>query len=450
MMPPAEKAPRPGSGRTVPPPGSIRRELLFSTSVLFLTAILVAVASAGLVVPLAPSTLSALIAMTLIVLAELGILYLYLRTLMDRTVLRPVDRIVVHAERIADGELKHRIPSEASEELDRIVDAVNSLAGRLIREQELLATNVRSLNDTNRELTATTAELVRAARLASVGTLAAGVAHEIGNPLGALRGYLDVIRNRAEDPEQVRRILTSAGSEVERIDAIIRHILDFGRPTVRTGALPRSDAGEAVERVVEVLVGRGELEREWVRVRAEAGLPRVRAHSQHLDRILINLLQNAVQATAPGAVPAVDVVLQAVAAQREPVARRTDDPPTLDYSHRRRLGDLLRVRAPAPPDAGDRDVMLVVEDRGEGIPPEVLPLVFDPFFTSREPGKGIGMGLALTARIVGELGGTIEAGNREDGGARFRVRLPGVEMGDEAGGPAGSPAPPRTQREGRE
>lgn len=444
------KAPGPDPGRTAESPGSIRRELLLSTSVLFLAAILVAVASAGIVIPLAPSTLSALITLTLIVLAELGILYLYLRTLMDRTVLRPVERIVVHAERIADGELQHRIPPEASEELNRIVDAVNSLAGRLIREQELLATNVRSLNDTNRELTATTAELVRAARLASVGTLSAGVAHEIGNPLGALRGYLDVIRNRAEDPDQVRQILTSAGSEVERIDAIIRHILDFGRPTVRTGALPRSDAGEAIERVVEVLVGRGELEREWIRVRAEGGLPRVRAHSQHLDRILINLLRNAVQATGPGVIPEVGVVLHTVAAQREPVPRRTDDPPTLDYSHRRRLGDLLRVRAPAPPDAGDRDVVLEVEDRGEGIPPEVLPLVFDPFFTSREPGKGIGMGLALTARIVGELGGTIEAENREEGGALFRVTLPGVEVEDEAGGAAESPAPAPTRREGTE
>jgi two-component system, NtrC family, sensor kinase len=161
------------------------------------------------------------------------------------------------------------------------VEAVNSLAGRLIREQELLATNVRSLNQTNRELTETTAELVRAARLASVGTLAAGVAHEIGNPLGALRGYLDVIRNRADDPAQVRELLGEARSEVERIDGIIRHILDFGRPTVRAGELPRVDPLDVTERVMDLMVGREELEEEWVQVEAEAGLPRVRAHTQH-------------------------------------------------------------------------------------------------------------------------------------------------------------------------
>jgi len=408
-------------------PASIRRELLLSTSVLFLAAILVAVAAAGIVLPMASSPFAALVTLTGIVLAELVILFLYLRSLMDRTVLRPVERIVDHAERIADGELEHRIPSEPLQELDRIVDAVNSLAGRLIREQGLLATNVQSLNQTNRELTETTAELVRAARLASVGTLAAGVAHEIGNPLGALRGYLDVIRHRAEDPDQVRELLGSAGSEVERIDSIIRHILDFGRPSVGTGNLPRVDPTQAVARVIDLLIGREELEEEWVHLETEVGLPSIRAHSQHVERILMNLLQNARQATGNEASPRLKVVLRAEPAGRVPQPRRTDDPPTVDYSHRRRLGDLLRVRAPAPPDAGERDVILEVEDRGAGIPEEVLPRVFDPFFTSREPGEGIGMGLALTARIVGELAGTIEAENREGGGARFRVRLPGVE-----------------------
>ena len=410
------------------PSASIRRELLLSTSILFLAAIVVAVAAAGIVIPLAPSPFAALLTLTFIILAELVILYLYLRSLMDRTVLRPVERIVDHAERIADGALEHRIPSEPLEELDRIVDAVNSLAGRLIREQGLLATNVQSLNQTNRELTEATAELVRAARLASVGTLAAGVAHEIGNPLGALRGYLDVIRYRAEDPNQVRELLGSARSEVERIDSIIRHILDFGRPAVGTGDLPQVDPSEAVARVIDLLIGRGELEEEWVHLNAEAGLPRIRAHSQHVERILMNLLQNARQATKDRASPQLRVVLRAESADRELMTRRTEDPPTLDYSHRRRLGDLLRVRAPAPPDAGARDVILEVEDRGTGIPEEMLPRVFDPFFTSREPGEGIGMGLALTARIVGELAGTIEAENRGGGGARFRVRLPGVEV----------------------
>ncbi len=421
------------------PPASIRRELLVSTAVLFLAAILVAVAAAGIVIPLAPSPLAALVTLTAIVLAELVILYLYLRSLMNRSVLRPVERIVAHAERIADGELEHRIPPEDSEELGRIVEAVNALAGRLIREQELLATNVRSLNDTNRELTETTAELVRAARLASVGTLAAGVAHEIGNPLGALRGYLDVIRHRAEDPEQVRELLGEARSEVERIDGIIRHILDFGRPTVQASDLPRVDPADVASRVLELMLGRGELEEGWVGLDAEPGLPPVRAHAQHLERILMNLLQNACQATPVGQTPELRVRLRTERAHREVAARRTEDPVSVDYSHRRRLGDLLRVRAPIPADAGPSDVVLEVEDRGTGIPPEVLPRVFDPFFTSREPGAGIGMGLALTARIVGELAGTIEAENREGGGARFRVRLPGVVETEPAAPMEGEP-----------
>jgi two-component system, NtrC family, sensor kinase len=435
--PPAEGLPEeaPGTrtreGEDPAAAASVRRELLVSTSLLFIAATAVAMAAAAAIIPLAPSPGWALLALSAILLADIAILYIYLRHLMDRTVVRPVERIVEHAERIAEGDLEHRIPSEPLEELDRIVDAVNSLAGRLIREQELLQKNVRSLNQTNRELTEATAELVRAARLASVGTLAAGVAHEIGNPLGALRGYLDVMRHRAEDPGQVKEIIDEARREVERIDGIIRHVLDFGRPAVRAQELPLMNPAEVVEEVVGLLAARGQLEESWVRRTEEPGLPWVRARSQHLERILVNLIQNARQATPPGAVAEIEVILRTEPAVRDTDVRRSGDPLGVDYSHRRRLGDLLRVKAPPPADAGDRDLLLEVKDRGTGIPEEILPRIFDPFFTSREPGAGMGMGLALTARIVGELGGTIEAENRTEGGACLRVRLPGVDVDGE-------------------
>jgi C4-dicarboxylate-specific signal transduction histidine kinase len=79
---------------------------------------------------------------------------------------------------------------------------------------------------------------------------------------------------------------------------------------------------------------------------------------------------------------------------------------------------------------GARDVVLRVEDNGPGIPPDLLPRVFDPFFTTKAPGEGTGLGLTITARIVQELGGTVDADNREQGGARFTVRLPEAGEGE--------------------
>lgn len=450
----------PGPRGGVRPGTAIRRELLLSTTVLFAAAVLLAVAAAGALLPLAPSPGAALVGLTLFLLAELAILYFYLRSLLRRTVLEPVERIVAHAERIAGGDFAHRIPREGSEELDRIVTSVNYLASRLIREQERLAENVASLDRTNRELSEATRELVRAARLASVGTLAAGVAHEIGNPLSALRGYLDAAGHRAERPNALRPVLADAREELDRIDAIIRHILAFGRPPSEGVQLPRIQPEKAVRRAVELLEAGGEARGVPVRIEADPDLPPVRAQPQHLERVVSNLVRNAVAAMqgredeggagsrAPAAAasptfpadragaspeaghppPPILLTLRAVAVDRDAdPGRRTDDPPGIDYSHRRRLAELLRITSPPPADAGPRDLVIEVRDHGPGIPEEDLARVFDPFFTTREPGEGTGMGLALTARIVGELGGTIEAENAEGGGARFTVWLPGVE-----------------------
>jgi len=181
------------------------------------------------------------------------------------------------------------------------------------------------------------------------------------------------------------------------------------------------------------------LEGVTLEVQVDPDAPPVHAHPQHLERVLSNLVRNAGQALAdtPGA--RLRIRVRGTAAVVTPLQpRRDDDPPTVNYAHRRRLADLLQVRGAPPPARGDRDLLLEVSDNGPGIPPHVLDDIFDPFFTTREPGQGVGLGLALTARIVGELGGTVEAENLPDGGALFRVRIPGA-LADPA-----TPASPRS------
>jgi len=428
---------------------TISTELLASTALLFGAALLVAVLAAILLLPFLQSPGAIALFLGLILLADLLILFLFLRSLLRRSVLEPLHRIGEHAERIAAGDYEHRIPSTDLLELDRLVASVNTMAERLIRDQRLLEENVRSLEATNRELVETSDELVRTARMASVGTLAGGIAHEVGNPLGALRTALDAARRRAERGGEVEEPLAMALEEARRIDAIIRSILEFVRSAADAEQEWQAvDLATQVEQTVDLLQRRGTLDGVGVKVRAQRPpCPSVSGHPQLIEQLLVNLLVNAAQAVQDVAADEAQVEVRLrreFPSQLRAEPRREDDPPGTDYSHRRRLARLREGERGTSAVHPGPDAVIEVLDRGAGIPEEMLEEIFDPFFTTRDPGEGTGMGLAITSRIVRELGGRLEVENRPDGGALFRVRLPGVAESDLAGPVAGAEAEPRT------
>jgi len=125
--------------------------------------------------------------------------------------------------------------------------------------------------------------------------------------------------------------------------------------------------------------------------------------------------------------------------------RRKSDPPGVNYAHRRRMAVAGRTGSRAPLATAERIVVVTVEDNGPGVPAEFLEEVFDPFFTTKEPGKGTGLGLALSAQLVEGMGGEILAGNRREGGAVFTLRLPEATGEPEAGT---EPGPDERAREG--
>jgi len=404
---------------------SVRRELLFSVGVLFVGAVMLSVAAVALALPFLESPAQVLALVAVIVAADLVILFFFFRRLLARTVLEPLERIGHHAERISEGDYHEGIPPEGVEELDRLVRSLNAMAQRLIRDQETLAANVRSLDDTNRELVETTEELVRAARMASVGTLAAGLAHEVGNPLGALVASLDGARMRAERGADPGEALTSAREEAGRIDRIVRSILDFARPGTDGTRITAIHLDSLLDRVATLLDGRGTLGGATLEWSVAAGTPPVQGRPQHLEQVLVNLIVNAVKSMAGAPERRIWISAEPGPGRSSSLlARRSEDPPGADYTHRRRIPALIQG---TPVSGRAEDVIIRIEDSGPGIPEADLARLFDPFFTTRAPGEGTGMGLAITSRIVQELGGVIRAENREEGGARFILRFPAAD-----------------------
>jgi len=314
-----------------------------------------------------------------------------------RAVARPVDRMLAAAERLGHGEgglpILHPPGEGASPGLARAAVAFERAAEALAEERARLAAKVDELERANRALAETRESLLRSERLATVGRLAAGIAHEVGNPLGAIAGYAALARARLGGgaAAEAEDFLARIAAETSRIDGIVRGLLDFARPDAP--ALAAVGVADAVESALRLARVQDRFREVAVERDLPEGLPPVRAEPNRLVQVRLNLLLNA--------------------------------------------GDAMGGRGPVAISArseGGR-VEVAVADRGTGIAPADLPRVFDPFFTTKSPGVGTGLGLAICHGIVESFGGEIAAENREGGGARFRLVLRA------AGGP-GRPAGP--------
>lgn len=321
----------------------------------------------------------------------LGAVTFLLHWLVRRLIAEPLTRLVGGVRALGRGELTYRISEDfAGVELSEVALEFNRMAGHLAEAQQRLLSETAERVELERRLRQTE-------KLAAVGRLAAGLAHEIGAPLHVVRGRAETMLRREAEPEVRRRNLGIIVEQIGRITLIVRNLLEFSRR--REPLVQKVDLVAVTERVLELL--EGEFARASICVvRSEDAPPPVRGDPHLLHQVVLNVVLNAVQA------------LESVQGERE-----------------------LRIRfgAAAMPGVHSGDyvegVLLEVEDTGPGIPRDVLPQIFEPFFTTKIGGHGTGLGLAVAAGIVEEHGGGIEAANVEarDGagrGAVFRVLLP--------------------------
>jgi two-component system NtrC family sensor kinase len=392
---------------------SLRTELLFNLAFLAAGALLL-VLSVSRIIQL--STLSPAAVVVLLGASVLAFVFVG-NYLIEWWVLRPLAAVARSAESIAAGEVELRVPEEGPKEIASLARALNQLTDQLLQNQDRLAENVRSLDETNQRLTEAYIELVQAERMASLGHLAAGVAHEIGNPLGAVLGYISLQKRRGGDPE----LIDGLEREARRIDRIVRGLLDYARPG---SAVPEAiDINGSVVEVVKLLREQGWLVNTRVDLDLGDDLPMIMADSHRVDQIFVNLLRNA--ETAMGGEGTITVVTRAERYEpaQQLAIRRADDPPGVNYSHLRRARN-RSARSAHALEPNSEVVRISVVDTGPGIPDEILSSIFDPFFTTKGPGEGTGLGLAIVAGTVAEMGGRIEASSHPGGGAEFNLWLP--------------------------
>ncbi len=306
------------------------------------------------------------------------------------TYVKPIAQVAGVAQRVAQGNLDERLPVQRRDEIGELNSSFNEMVDKLQERKELEA------------------RLYQAERLSAIAHLASGIAHEVRNPLNLINLTIDHLRARfvpagPEDQEEFNRLTDHVKKEIHRLNEMIESFLEYGRPLKLQAQA--ADIRQLLDEVLEVAAHKAAVEQVRVEREYAADLPLVWLDIPHIKTCFLNLVLNAFQAMPGGG------VLRVAAQQvHESTGQKVDS---------RRPVDGLTT---GPIHSPSEWVEIRFQDTGSGIAPENLGQVFEPYFTTKE--VGIGLGLALTKQIVEGHGGRIELSSAPGEGTLARLRLP--------------------------
>ncbi len=333
----------------------------------------------------------------LYILLDTLILVLVGIVLLSRIVVNPIHKLLRMTEEYKGGEMVPSLGEASQNEIGELSRALSIMLRRLDENKQELQAHIHSLEKANKELQQAQDEIIKSEKLASVGRLSAGIAHEIGNPIGIILGYLDLLSGDDIKEGERKDYLNRVEAEVTRIKRIIRQLLDFSRPS--SGVPKQTHVHERIMSTMNMLSPQPMMEG----IQTEAGLlaqeDLVLADPNQLQQVFLNVILNAADALAE------------------------KDGTSAGGTEKKIVIHTLNA---------DKAIRIRFSDTGPGIPPEELTRIFDPFYTTKEPGKGTGLGLSVCYRIVEGLGGNIRAESIPGEGTSIIITLPTID--DKEGG----------------
>ncbi|MDD2540127.1 MAG: ATP-binding protein [Desulfuromonadaceae bacterium] len=299
---------------------------------------------------------------------------------LTRIVVNPINRLLTATEKITGGQYGQKLHVSGSAEIARLATAFNEMVATLITKDHQVTEQMAALENANCEIRQAREESIRTEKMASIGLLAAGMAHEIGTPLASIMGYAELTAGEQPDNAAIQDYARRITEDCSRIDRIVRGLLDYSRP--RISGEENADVRNVVSSVLDLMTQQGVFKQLNLNLKIEEELLFARCDQYQLQQVVINLLLNSRDATPDGGT--------------------------------------IEIRAGRE----EAHVRLDVVDSGTGIPHESMKHIFDPFFTTKPPGKGTGLGLAISARIIEGFGGRISATSSIGKGSCFTVWLP--------------------------
>jgi signal transduction histidine kinase len=310
----------------------------------------------------------------------------------------PLARLARRAEDYhEDDDMLFSVRKEDNE-LHKLSASLNSMLRRISADKEKLRSTVNSLEVANLELKKAQEEIIRAEKLASVGRLSAGIAHEIGNPIGIVMGYLELLKQKDTTDSEKEEFIQRTEDEIERINTIIRQLLEISRPS-KTG-LKVVAVHDLIDDIAQVLNVQPLMSNMELKCILEAQNDTVLADATQLRQVFLNLIINAADA-----ISSTDNTVNGKLVIKSDLISEKQEQAEIPRQ-------LLRI---------------TFSDNGPGISENDIGNIFDPFYTTKDPGKGTGLGLSVSFMIVQGFGGEMTVHSEKGDGTSLMIILPVIE-----------------------
>jgi two-component system, NtrC family, sensor kinase len=305
-------------------------------------------------------------------------------------ILRPIDKLITISESYSNVNELIFSSNRQGGEFGKLSFALNSMLNKIHDDKKELKKTIQSLEAANMQLRESEGKVVRAEKLAAVGRLSAGLAHEIGNPVGIVQGYLELLKQHDLSAEEREEFTQRGVRELERINTMIRQLLDFSRTSPKAGSLcsVSTVCNDALQAIL--------LQKHVVKVEFSTdfygGPDEVCLAADDLYQVLINCLYNAL-----------DAIKEKEDKDNSKISITTEH-----------IND----------DEKGQRVKIILKDNGVGVPESIISSVFDPFFTTKDVGKGTGLGLSVSIAIIEAAGGAMEIESVGEFGTEVVIDLP--------------------------
>ena len=305
-------------------------------------------------------------------------------------VVRPIEHLVTLTDTYQSAENSPFFSNKEGNEFGQLSLALNKMLHRIDDDRQKLRDTVGSLEKANQQLRDTQQKMVQTEKMAAIGRLAAGLAHEIGNPIGIVQGYLELLGQSGLSKEEQEQFSSRSLQELKRINRLIHQLLNFSR--TRTDDSGCTEIHPLLHELVDMLQAQKKIAGLEFQFHLDAEYDRVKADSESLHQVFLNCLLNAIDAI-----------------------KECDDTST---------GKIDISTVNTTNDEGRQFMQITIQDNGIGIKDTNKDSLFDPFFTTKEPGKGTGLGLSVSYALIEGVGGQMQIQGIENQGATVCILLP--------------------------